>query len=208
MKKCNRILAVFLLVCILCSLTTWALAATFTDVPSHHWASAEIGKAAEMGLVTGSGGKFRPNDPVKRSEFVMMLWRMAGSPQAGTKAAFTDVKAADWYAEAVAWASEQGYVTGANGKFDPNGPITREQAMAILFRYSGGQPGGELLLGGIYNSHFTDSGKIASWAKPAVWWAVYKGIVGGVTADTIQPQGTATRAQIAVIFLRYLEKYS
>lgn len=180
----------------------------FTDVPDLYWAASQIKAAAELGLAAGfSDGSFQPGSNVTRAQFVMMLWRMAGKPAAGKTAAFTDASRSDWYAEALDWAAENGYVTGlSDGRFNPNGSITRQQVMAILFRYAGSQSGMESMLTGIYDSAFTDSGSIAVWAKPAVYWAVYKGIVTGATKTTIEPNATATRAQIAVIFLRYMEK--
>ena len=183
-------------------------AGTFTDVPDSFWAADLIRQAAQKGLVTGfADGSFRPNEPVTRAQFVVMLWRMAGSPAPAAEASFTDVKTGDWFAKAVAWASEKGYVTGAGaGIFKPNGQITREQAMAILFRYSGSQSGMELILTSVYDSQFTDSGTISPYAKSAVYWAVYKEIVTGTAGNMLQPQGTATRAQIAAIFLRYMDK--
>ena len=91
-------------------------------------------------------------------------------------------------------------------RFGPDAPITRQQAMAILFRYSGGVSGMESLLTGVYDSQFKDSGDIAPALKPGVYWAVYRGVVGGVTQDTLAPRSTATRAQIAVILVRFAEK--
>lgn len=181
----------------------------FHDVSASYWASAQIMRAAQLGLVTGfSDGTFHPEDAVTRAQFVTMLWRMAGKPAATKKSAFTDVPAGQYYADALDWAAEHGYVTGTTGgRFEPNGSITRQQAMAILFRYSGGQSGLEAMFTADYDAAFTDSGDIAAWAKPAVYWAVYQTIVTGATKTTIAPNATATRAQIAVIFLRYLDKF-
>jgi hypothetical protein len=187
-----------------------AAAADFTDVPDSFWAAGSIREAAQKGLVTGfADGSFRPNDPVTRAQFVIMLWRLAGSPAPAAAAAFTDVKAGDWYEKAVAWAAEKGYVTGASaGRFQPDGRITREQAMAILFRYSGSQSGMELMLTSVYDGQFADSKKISPYAKSAIYWAVYQEIVTGMSGNLLAPQGTATRAQIAAIFLRYMDKIS
>lgn len=184
------------------------LAASFKDVPASYWASAQIARAAELGLVTGfADGSFRPNGSVTRAQFVTMLWRMAGQPEASQTASFVDVKPGDWYTAALDWAFENGYVTGTSGgRFDPNGPITRQQAMAILYRYAGSPTGMEAMLTGVYDAGFADSASVSAWAKPAVYWAIYNGVVTGATKTTIAPNATATRAQIAVIFLRYMEK--
>ena len=178
----------------------------FTDVPSTHWAYENVNRAAEMGLIKGyADGTFGPERNMSRAEFVTVLWRMSGSPAPKAAAAFEDVKADDWFADQIAWASEQGYVNGADGKFSPNGVITREQVMSILFRYNGGKSGMETMFYETYDGAFTDSGSISPWAKPAVYWAVYETIVGGMTETTIVPQGNATRAQISTIFLWYLD---
>ena len=181
---------------------------SFRDVTSAHWAFASVERAAEMGLVTGySDGTFRPDAPVTRAQFVLMLWRMCGKPAAAKAASFADASA-DWYQDALSWAVEKGYVNGlSDTRFGPDAPITRQQAMAILFRLNGGQSGTELTLTGIYEQTFADSTTIASWAKDATWWAVYHELVSGVGGSRIAPEANASRAQIAAILLRYADKF-
>ena len=182
---------------------------SFRDVTSRHWAFESVERAAELGLVAGfSDGTFRPDEPVTRAQFVLMLWRMAGKPEAKEKAAFTDTVGGDWYEKALDWAYENGFVKGlSETTFGPNASITRQQATAILFRFSGGKTGGEALVSGVYESGFTDSGKIADWAKDAMWWAVYNSLVSGVGNGQIAPEQNASRAQIAAILLRYMDKF-
>ena len=181
---------------------------SFRDVTSAHWAFASVERAAELGLVTGySDGTFRPDTPVTRAQFVLMLWRMCGKPAAAKAASFADASA-DWYQDALSWAVENGYVNGLSGtRFGPDAPITRQQAMAILFRLNGGQSGTELTLTGIYEQTFADSTTIASWAKDATWWAVYHELVSGVGGSRIAPEANASRAQIAAILLRYADQF-
>lgn len=181
---------------------------SFRDVTSAHWAFASVERAAELGLVTGySDGTFRPDTPVTRAQFVLMLWRMCGKPAAAKAASFADASA-DWYQDALSWAVEKGYVNGlSDTRFGPDAPITRQQAMAILFRLNGGQSGTELTLTGIYEQTFADSTAIASWAKDATWWAVYHELVSGVGGSRIAPEANASRAQIAAILLRYADKF-
>lgn len=181
---------------------------SFRDVTSAHWAFASVERAAELGLVTGySDGTFRPDTPVTRAQFVLMLWRMCGKPAAAKAASFADASA-DWYQDALSWAVENGYVNGlSDTRFGPDAPITRQQAMAILFRLNGGQSGTELTLTGIYEQTFADSTTIASWAKDATWWAVYHELVSGVGGSRIAPEANASRAQIAAILLRYADKF-
>ena len=181
---------------------------SFRDVTSAHWAFASVERAAEMGLVTGySNGTFRPDTAVTRAQFVLMLWRMCGKPAAAKAASFADASA-DWYQDALSWAVEKGYVNGLSGtRFGPDAPITRQQAMAILFRLNGGQSGTELTLTGIYEQTFADSTTIAAWAKDATWWAVYPELVSGVGGSRIAPEANASRAQIAAILLRYADQF-
>lgn len=181
---------------------------SFRDVTSAHWAFASVERAAELGLVTGySDGTFRPDTPVTRAQFVLMLWRMCGKPAATKAASFADASA-DWYQDALSWAVEKGYVNGlSDTRFGPDAPITRQQAMAILFRLNGGQSGTELTLTGIYEQTFADSTTIAAWAKDATWWAVYHELVSGVGGSRIAPEANASRAQIAAILLRYADKF-
>ena len=182
---------------------------TFRDVNSLHWAFASVERAAELGLVTGySDGSFRPDAPVTRAQFVLMLWRMCGQPAASKTAAFEDTADGGWYQDALNWAVENGYVNGlSDTRFGPSAPITRQQATAILFRLNGGQSGAELMLSGIYDQSFSDSASIASWAKDALWWAVYHELVSGVGGSRIAPEANASRAQIAAILLRYADKF-
>lgn len=181
---------------------------SFRDVTSTHWAFDSVERAAEMGLVTGySDGTFRPDTPVTRAQFVLMLWRMCGKPAAAKAASFADASA-DWYQDALSWAVEKGYVNGlSDTRFGPDAPITRQQAMAILFRLNGGQSGTELTLTGIYEQTFADSTTIAAWAKDATWWAVYHELVSGVGGSRIAPEANASRAQIAAILLRYADQF-
>ena len=181
---------------------------SFRDVTSAHWAFDSVERAAELGLVTGySDGTFRPDTPVTRAQFILMLWRMCGKPAAAKAASFADASA-DWYQDALSWAVEKGYVNGlSDTRFGPDAPITRQQAMAILFRLNGGQSGTELTLTGIYEQTFADSTTIASWAKDATWWAVYHELVSGVGGSRIAPEANASRAQIAAILLRYADKF-
>lgn len=183
-------------------------AASFRDVTSAHWAFASVERAAELGLVTGySDGTFRPDAAVTRAQFVLMLWRMCGKPAAAKAASFADASA-DWYQDALSWAVEKGYVNGlSDTRFGPDAPITRQQAMAILFRLNGGQSGTELTLTGIYEQTFADSTTIAAWAKDATWWAVYHELVSGVGGSRIAPEANASRAQIAAILLRYADQF-
>ena len=181
--------------------------AEFTDV-SGNWAERYIKQAAELKLIEGYLGKYRPNDTMTRAEFVTILWRAFGRPQPKNKTTFKDLTQ-DWYKDAVAWAEENAIVNGmSEGVFAPNGNVTREQLVTILHRMSGAPVGMEMMLTGIYDSQYPDSGEVGSWAKSALYWSIYNGIYCGVKSEqvgtTLNPRDPADRAQIAVMIVRYL----
>lgn len=182
--------------------------ALFSDI-SGNWAEEYIVQAAERGLIVGYEGKYRPRDSMTRAELVTILWRAGGSPKA-EPSAFTDLTQ-DWYREAVAWAEKEGAVKGVGGgRFDPEGLVTREQLATILRRMAGAPSGMEEMLARLYDQQFADSGKLSGWAKTSVYWAYYNEILCGnerLTAEgELAPQAEATRAQIAVMMVRYLDK--
>lgn len=183
-------------------------APSFSDIAGH-WGEASILEAARRGLFNGyPDGRFGPNDNVTRAQFVTVLYRMSGSPETAAATPFEDIGTLSAeFRSAIAWAYEKGYVNGkADTVFDPSGQITRQEALKILFYYAGGQSGMELMLTSTYDNAFSDSDSIAAWAKPAMYWGVYKGIISGTSEDTLSPQGTATRAQLARILVNYLDK--
>ena len=175
-----------------------------------HWASEYIRKAVARGLFKGySDGTFRPDVNVSRVQFVTVLYRMAGSPEVADKSTpFTDIAGqSEEFQTAIAWGYHNGYLNGTSETtFSPAASLTREAAMKILFFYAGGQSGMELMFTETYDAAFKDSGSISSWAKAPLYWGVYNAIISGTSKDTLSPQGTATRAQLAKILVGYLEK--
>ena len=180
---------------------------TFTDTVGH-WGEADIAKAAQMGLFGGyPDGSFHPDDPITRADFVTVLWRAAGSPSAASSG-FADVPQDAYYAKAVAWAKQKGIVDGISADaFDPMGVLTRQAAMKILFGFSGGQSGQELLFATAYDSAFADSASIADWAKAGMYWGCYNELIAGMGNGCISPQTSATRAQLAKILVKYTELF-
>ena len=174
----------------------------FTDVQAGVWYADAVKYVFEQGLMSGiSAQQFGPDSTVTRGQVVTILWRLAGSPTVSGKT-FTDVSASVWYADAVAWASTNGVVSGyESGLFGPEDQVTREQLAAILYRYaliSGKDTEKTADLSG-----YTDSVTISTWAPQALKWAVGSGLISGTGANTLSPRGTATRAQIAVILQNY-----
>lgn len=174
----------------------------FTDVPANHWAQAAIQYAYDNGLMTGvSDTSFAPEATTTRAMIVSMLARLENVTSAAD-AGFTDVAADDWYATAVNWAAANGIVNGiSDDTFAPNDPITREQLAAMLMNYA--QWKGQDTSARADLSGYSDAP--STWASEAVQWAVAEGLLAGVTDDELQPQGQATRAQVAAIMQRFLE---
>ena len=161
--------------------------------------------AVTHGLFGGtSGNTFEPETAMTRAMLVTVLWRYERQPK-GYQNTFSDVNAKDgsWYIDAVAWAAANGVVNGVgNGKFDPEGKITREQMAAILFRYAQKKGIDTSKRGNL--SAFPDVNQISDYAKEAVYWTVGEGIINGSDGKLL-PQGNATRAQVATILMRYIE---
>ena len=163
------------------------------------WYHEDVDYVVEKGYMTGvSATTFAPNKTLTRAMVVTILYRMAGSPAVSGSSGFTDVPSGKWYADAVTWAKNKGIATGYSAKiFGPEDPVTREQMVTFLYRFAG-KPSGT---GSV--SSFTDAGKISPWAVDAMKWAVGAGIIKGIGDGTVNPGGTATRAQFAAIVHRY-----
>ena len=175
----------------------------FTDVSDSDWFYNPVVYVYSRGLMTGtSATTFEPNTHLSRAMLVAVLHRLEGSPQA-SGSDFTDVADGDWYAQAVNWAASVGVVNGFDdGTFQPNAAITREQMAAILMNYA--QYKGQDVSARATLDTYNDATAISSWANDVMSWAVAEGLLTGVTNDQLQPQGNATRAQVAAILERFL----
>ena len=180
----------------------------FTDLDADAWYHEGVDYALTNGLMNGVGsGKFEPDGQLTRAQLVTVLYRAAGEPDTGKQVnPFTDVADDAWYTKAVIWAANNGIVNGvAKNVFAPDASITREQIAAMLYRYAGAEAAKEDKL-----SAFPDAAKTSDWAKEALNWAVASGLINGVAdangTANLEPQATATRAQIATILMRWLEK--
>ena len=175
----------------------------FVDVPQKAWYVEAVNYAVRNGLMNGVGNdQFNPEGSMTRAMLVTVLWRYEGEPEAG-KNTFSDVPNGQWYTKAVAWAAENGIVGGVgNNRFDPNGEITREQMATILFRYAE-KKGIDTSKRGSLNI-FSDEKQLSAYAKDAVQWAVAEQIINGSDGKLL-PQGSATRAQVATILMRFIE---
>lgn len=183
--------------------------ANFSDVPADAWYAEAVQYVYENGLMTGtSNTTFSPDLTTSRSMIATILWRMAGSPVVNYAMDFADVPADQWYAEAVRWASSEGIVGGyGNGSFGTGDPITREQFAVMLYRFAQKQ-GYDVSVGENTNIlSYTDVSSVSEYAIPAMQWAVGSGVITG-TGDTLAPQGETTRAQAAMMLMRFSEQYA
>lgn len=173
----------------------------FVDVSSKSWYYDAVRFVYGKGIMDGvSTYSFAPDATITRGMVVTMLWRMAGEPYAAP-AGFTDVASGRYYSTAVAWAAKNGIVEGMTSTtFAPNQAITREQLASILYRYAkwlGFSGAGSDISG------YTDAGKVSSYAYDAMSWAVKTGVVTGTSARVLDPQGTASRAAAAQMFMNF-----
>ena len=179
----------------------------FTDVKNTDWCFSEVAQVYAKGIMGGtSNTTFTPAGTLTRVQVVAMLYRMAGSPVvAAGSASFSDVDSGAYYANAVKWAAGKEIVGGyADGTFAPNRAITREQLAAILYRYAKAN-GTDVSVGEDTNLlSYKDFQSVGQYAVPALQWAVGSGLVSGTSNDTLSPKGTATRAQAAVILVRFI----
>lgn len=175
----------------------------FTDVKTTDWFYDAVSFTYNMGIMDGvETNKFSPSTTITRGMVVTMLWRMAGEPYAsGTY--FDDVSYGRYYTTAVAWSARNNIIEGSGANtFGVNDPITREQLAVILYRYAK-YMNYSTTTSSLYG--YDDANKVSSWAKDAMGWAVRNGVIGGVTNTTLCPNNTATRAEVAQMFMNFYD---
>ena len=182
----------------------------FTDIADNAWYADAVRYVYKHGLMAGtSATTFAPDVTTSRAMIATILWRMAGSPVVNYAMNFADVPQDQWYSEAIRWATSEGIVGGyGNGLFGTNDPITREQFAAMLYRFAQEQ-GYDVSIGENTNIlSYTDVADLSEYAISAMQWAVGAGIINGTgDGSTLSPQGQATRAQAAVMLMRFCEEY-
>lgn len=204
MNSIKRIVGIFVIVCLLlCNFTASATFAYdgFFDVSDSAWYKDAVDYVYDNNLMVGtSDHAFSPNTTVTRAMFAQVLYRMAGSPAVNDGSNYADVPVNAWYRTAVAWASSAGIMSGyGNHCFGAGDPITREQMMTVLHRFdevSTDRNEVDVLRG------FTDTESISNWAYAAIAWGVDKGIMSG-SNHKIKPRAGATRAEVAMILMRF-----
>lgn len=178
----------------------------FADVPSGSWYYDDVAYVYDTGLMTGlTVTAFGPNLSTTRGMIVTILWRMENEPAAKHGCPFADVRRGSYYEQAIAWASENGIVTGFDAStFAPDQAITREQLAAILFRFAAYRGMDAVTLRENLSS-FQDQAAISAYAVSALNWAVGEGLMQG-TGDKLEPTGSATRAQVAAMLRRFMQR--
>lgn len=178
----------------------------FADVPSGSWYYDDVAYVYDTGLMTGlTATTFGPNLSTTRGMIVTILWRMENEPAAKHGCPFADVRRGSYYEQAIAWASENGIVTGFDAStFAPDQAITREQLAAILFRFAAYRGMDAVTLRENLSS-FQDQAAISAYAVSALNWAVGEGLMQG-TGDKLEPTGSATRAQVAAMLRRFMQR--
>jgi len=178
----------------------------FTDVSEKDWFYNDAMFVYKNGLMLGTSKTlFSPHGTVTRGMMATILWRMEGSLAPKGENSFTDVEAGRWYADAITWTAENGIFAGySKDKFGPDDPITREQLTAIFYRYADYKDYKLTVTGNL--DKFEDADKITDYAKTVMQWAVGNGLIKGKSETLLDPQGTATRAEIAAMLHRFIEK--
>lgn len=180
----------------------------FTDVVAGTWYYGAAAYAYNNGLFAGmTPTTFAPNATMTRAMLVSVLWRLAGEPAPKAPNTFVDVPDGAWYTDAVTWAAENGVVSGIGGsRFDPSGFVTREQTAEILYNYAHSK--GYDVSTRADLTAFPDAGSVSGWAEEALSWANAAGLINGTVRDgqtILDPQGSASRAQVAMILMNYVE---
>ncbi|MCL2588006.1 MAG: S-layer homology domain-containing protein [Oscillospiraceae bacterium] len=177
----------------------------FTDVPENAWYRPYVEQVWEMELMNGvSDTEFAPHANLSRAMTATILYRLAGEPAVSFSPIFSDVPAGRWYSNAIVWAAQNDIVQGVgDGRFAPHANVTREQIATMLFRYADTMELSTASDGFVQT--FLDADEISVWAREAMEWANYNGLINGLPNGTLNPGGTATRAERAAIIVRFVD---
>lgn len=180
---------------------------SFADVMDDDWFAPNVAYVVENGLFAGRNAlTFDPDTAMTRVEFVSVIWRLAGKPEFEntSKPIYSDCNGNAWYSAAVNWSTKYGIINGVGDNlFDPDGNITREQIVTILYRYAEYIKLEHESVSADYKSMFVDGKTVSEYADQAMSWAVGAGLIQGDEANRIVPQGLATRAEVATMIMRY-----
>lgn len=185
--------------------TTETTELNFTDVKESDWFFKGVKYVVDKDIMSGvSENEFAPSGKLTRAMLVQMLYNMESRPACDATNAFMDVAVGQWYTDAVIWANDAKIVSGmGEGLFAPNMEITREQMVVMLYNYA--KYKGYDVTASADLSKFADNASVSTWAQPAMQWAVAEGYISGMGDNQLAPQGTATRAEIASVIMRFME---
>ena len=209
-RKLSKLMLLLLAMALVFALASaTALADGFADVDENDWFYESVQYAVDNGLMYGTGSDlFSPNDPTTRAMIVTILHRTEGEPDVEGEPPFSDTIARSWYIYGVMWANDNGIVKGyPDGTFKPDAEITREQFATILYRYC--QYKGYDVSKSESIENFPDAGDTHKFAETAMKWACAEGLITGKKnggAVYLAPLGTATRAEVAMILMRFCER--
>ena len=176
---------------------------SYNDVTAGDWFTPDVIYVTLTGLMNGTGDGFSPNNNINRAQLVTVLYRMAGQPEVTGENPFTDVPDGQWYTDAVLWAAENNITDGTSETtFSPNNPLTREQMATFFYRFANFEAGEPIEVTGDL-SGYTDADLVADYAVDAMTWAVGEGVISGIGNNTLAPDNTASRAQMATVLTRY-----
>lgn len=175
---------------------------SYNDVDAGDWFAEAVNYVTLTGRMNGTGEGFSPNNNLTRAQMATVLYRMAGEPEGTIENPFTDVADGQWYTDAVVWAAETGITVGTSADtFNPNDNVTREQMATFLYRFAEYESLDPIEITGDLSA-FPDADEVAGFATEAMTWAVGQKIIAGVDGN-LAPDGTATRAQVATVLMRY-----
>ena len=203
MKKIKQILSGFLSAVMIFSMSSVSFAAVgdnvFADVNGTAWYAEAVQYVNDNGIMSGTGNnEFSPQENTSRAALAAVLYRAEGSPAVDVQNEFVDVDSDAWYTDAVSWASTECIISGyGNGLFGINDPVTREQIAAILWRYAGSPDT-------VSSENFADESSISSYAVKAVDWVRNNNIMSGKENNMFDPDGYATRAEIAMVLFHFM----
>jgi hypothetical protein len=178
-------------------------AKTFTDVKSTNWYDDAVSFVSARGIMNGTGkDAFSPSVDLNRGMVAVILYNLENNPSQTFQASFTDVAAGKWYSDGIQWAANSGVIEGyGDGLYGPTDTLTREQLATILYRYA--EVKGYDTKTNNSLSAFQDGSQTSSWAQEAMEWAVGTGLLSGKGNATLAPKESATRAQVAQIFMNF-----
>lgn len=177
---------------------------SYSDVLAGDWFCVPVTYVTLNGLMQGTGDQFLPNAKLTRAMMATTLYRLAGQPEVTAENPFRDVAVDSWYTDAVLWAAENGVTTGTTADtFSPNAPLTREQMAAFFYRFAQYEGERDMVANGDCLDGTADRDEISGYAEVPMNWAIWQGLLEGYSDNTIRPQDTANRAQIATVLMRY-----